>query len=67
MDEPIQFIQENPIPFLFYFLWLYFIVRGFSTPKEKDNERKEGEEEEDRKVSGTTDKTINKGKLSGKK
>lgn len=43
MDELIQFIQENPVPFLFYFLWLYFIVRGFSTPKEKDNERKEGE------------------------
>lgn len=64
MDELIQFIQENPVPFLFYFLWLYFIVRGFSAPKEKDNE---GEEEEDRKVSGTTDKTINKGKLSGKK
>lgn len=67
MDELIQFIQENPIPFLFYFLWLYFIVRGFSAPKEKDNERKEGEEEEDRKVSGTTDNTINKDKLPGKK
>lgn len=43
MDELIQFIQENPIPFLFYFLWLYFIVRSFSAPEKKDNERKEGE------------------------